>query len=261
MPTVADGSKLLLGRGKIYFDRWLPGTTTPTGARMVGDADKFDIVPSVQTKDRYASTKNTATKLATVNISQQHMLQIQMGEYDPENVAIALLGDTASVTQTATPVTAESLTSSVVLGRIYQTAKRLITAITVHQLPSTVLVLGTDYEVEDATMGLIRILPTSVTVTAGSGITIDYTPTAIVAPGLTKVSAGLESKIDGKLLFVGDPAQGHQWDAEFWHVRFTPNGALALITSDFADIPVQAEVLDDSVLHPAEPLYRLTQRN
>jgi hypothetical protein len=260
MPTVADGSKLLLGRGKLYFDRWLPGTTTPTGARMLGDCAKFDILPSVQTKDRYLSTKATATKLATVNITQQHMVQIEMGEYDPETVAVALLGDTALVTQAATPVTGESLTTSVNLGRIYQTAKRLIGTITVHQ-GATVLVAGTDYEVEDATMGLIRILPTSVTVTAGSAITIDYTPTAIIAPGLTKVSAGLESKIDGKLLFVGDPAQGHQWDGEFWHVRFTPNGALSLITSDFANIPVQAEVLDDSVLHPAEPLYRLTQRN
>jgi hypothetical protein len=260
MPTVADGSKLMLGRGKIYFDRWTPGTTTSTGLRFLGDCNKFDIVPSVQTKDRFASTKKTATKLATVNVSQTHMLQIQMGEVDPENVAMALLGDTALITQAATPITAEALTANAQLGRIYKTAKRLISATTVHQ-GATALVLGTDYEIEDATMGLIRILPTSATVTPGSALTIDYTPTAITAPGLTQVSAGLESNIDGMLVFLGDPAQGHKWDGEFWHVRFTPNGALSLITDDFLDIPVQAEVLDDSVNHPTQPLYRLTQEN
>jgi hypothetical protein len=260
MPTQADGSNLLLGRGKWYFDRWLPGTTTPTGLRFLGDAGKGDVTPSVQTKDRYTSTKKTATKMATVNMSQQHMISIEAGEFDPENVALALLGDTSFITQAATPVTGETLTTSVNLGRIYQTAKRLIGTITVHQA-ATVLVLGTDYDVEDATLGLIRILPTSSTVTAGSTITIDYTPTAIVAPGLKRVTAGMETAIDGKLIFVGDPAQGHAWDYEFWHVRFSPNGAISLITSDFSNIPLQGEVLDDSVNHPTDPLYHGTQRN
>jgi hypothetical protein len=260
MPTAADGSKLQLGRGKLYFDRFLAGTMTRTGLRMLGDCDKFDIVPSVQTKDRFASTKKQATKLATINITQTHMIQIQMGEYDPENIALALLGDTALVTQLGTAVTAESLTTSVNLGRVYKTAKRKITAVTVHQA-ATVLVLGTDYEIEDADSGLIRILPTSPTVTAGSTITIDYTPTAITAPGLSQVIAGLESSIDGYLFFLGDPAQGHAWDAEVWHCRVSPNGALSLISQDFANIPLQLEVLDDSVNHPSAPLYWATQKN
>jgi hypothetical protein len=260
MPTAASGSNLYLGRGKLYVDRWTAGAASGPGAfRFLGSCDEFEITPSVEKKDRFDATRNTARKLATVNVTQTHMMKITAGEFDPENVALALLGTTAAYTQAATPITGESLTTSAVLGRIYRLAKRLPTAITVKK-GATPLVLGTDYDVEDSTMGLIRLLPTSSTIIAGDTLTVDYTPTAISGAGLTRISSGLVSSIDASLVFVGDPANGPAFDAELWHVRFSPAGALAWINNDFANIPLEAEILDDSANHAAAPLYHVTKR-
>lgn len=257
MSTSANGALLLLGRGKLYFDRF-DSSGAPTGLRFLGDCDKLELTPSVQTKDRFSSSKKAATKLANVVVSQTHTLSIQMLEYDPENVALAFLGDASALSQTTSTVTAEALTPAggVKLGRIYQTAKRNISAVSVKK-GATTGVEGTDFEIEDAGLGLIRILPTSAAFVDSDALTVDYSAGTVTA---TQVAAGLEAGIDGKLVFVGDPANGPIYDVQFWHVRFTPSGALALITDDFGAIPLTGEVLDDAKNHPTAPLYLAVKR-
>jgi hypothetical protein len=253
----ANGDNLLLGRGKAYFDRKVNGLYT--GLRFLGEASKLEINPQVTKKDRFTSTKKAATKIASVVVDQTHTITIDLMEYTPDNIALALLGDTALITQLATPVMGESLSAAAQPGRVYQTAKRLITAITVHAAGAAA-VLGTDYTIEDATLGLIYVVPGGV-FDGTKAMTIDYTPTALAAADAKyKVDGGLENLIEGKLIFVGDPANGQAFDLEAWKVRFSPAGALALITDDFGSIPLSGEVMDDSANHPGEPLYRLNAR-
>lgn len=255
MTTAADGSKILLGRGKIYFDRLVSGAAT--GRRFLGECSQLEITPSVEKTEIYDHTKAAATKLASNVTRQTHKIAITMQEYDPENVALALMGTTAAVTQTTGSVTDESLTASVKKGRIYQTANRGISAVTVKKAPSTSLVLGTDYEIEDATLGLIRILPGSSTLSDGDAVTVSYTKATL---NLTKVSAGSVGQILGALVFVGDPTNGPAYDAEIWRVDLSPSGALALISDEYASMALEGEILNDAANHPSDPLYRMTLR-
>ena len=223
---------------------------------FLGNQDSAEITPSVNKVEKFGSTNAAAAKVASVTINQTHMLAINLNEYDPENLALALLGTTASLSQTTATVTAEALTTSVKKGRIYQTLKRNISAVSVKK-GATVGVAGTDFEVEDATLGLIRILPTSSAFTDGDSLTVDYSAGTVAA---TRVAAGTVGKIEGKLIFVGDPANGPAYDAEIWRANFTPNGAIAFITDNFGGMPLQAELLADATNHPSEPIYRLTKR-
>jgi len=258
MPVNADPSQLLLGRGKIYFDRF-DANGQPTGLRFLGEADKLEVNPSATTKDYFTMSKAASTKMAQ-NITQQtHEIDIQLREYQPANLAIALLGDSVVLAQVQTVIAAggEQLSAKAIPGCIYQTALRNISAVSAES-GATPLVAGTDFEVLDATLGLIHVLPGTQILDGTKPLSVGYTAAAI--NGGTQIQGGTESKIEGKLVFVGDPANGPAYDAEVWRVRFQPSGALALITDDYSQIPLKGEAMDDSANHPAQPLYRLTLR-
>src|SRR5579872_1591236 len=150
----ADGNNLLLGRGKVYFDRFLPGTMTKTGARFLGECQKFDITPTITTKQKYTLAKSASTLLANNIDTQTHTLDIEMDEFVPENIALALLGDTAAISQTGGSITAEALSAPAKNQRVYKLANRQISAPVIKKAGVVTGVLGTDFLILDATMGL-----------------------------------------------------------------------------------------------------------
>lgn len=259
MPVQADHTQLLLGRGKVFFDSF-DSSGASTGLRFLGEADKLEINPSVQTKEYYTHTKATATKLAQ-NITQQtHEFDLQLREFQSENVALALLGDSVIFTQAQTTIAAnapEQLSAKATPGRVYQTANRNISAVTATS-GSTPLVSSTDYEILDSQMGLIRVLPGTTVLDGTKPMSVAYTASSVTT---TQVQAGTSSKIEGKLVYISDAANGPNFDAEIWRVRVQPSSALALITDDYGSIPLKCEAMDDSANHPAQPLYRLTKRS
>jgi hypothetical protein len=260
MPVTPDPNQLLLGRGKVYFDRF-DVAGQPTGLRFLGEADKVEINPSVTTKDYFTMAKAVSTKLAKNVVSQTHEIDVQLREYSPKNLAIALFGESIALVQVAAPAVAdEQLTAKAIPGYVYQTANRNISGVTA-KTGATALVAGTDFEVLDAKLGLIHVLPGTTELDGTNPLSVSYAAAAIAATdGKLQVQTGTVPKIEGKIVFVGDPANGPEMDAEVWRVRFEPSGALALITDDYGSIPLKGEVMDDSVNHPTQPLYRLTTR-
>ncbi len=258
MPVSADPTQLLLGRGKVFFDRF-DASGNPTGLRFVGEADKLDITPSVTNKDYFTQTKAASTKLASNITNQTHEIDLQLREYQPENLALAMLGDSIALTQTQQTVAdgTEQLSAKALPGCVYQTKYRNISALTA-KTGVTPLVADTDYEILDPKLGLIHILPGTTVLDGTKPLNVGYTAAAI-ATG-KQIQGGTTSKIEGKLVFIGDPANGPALDAEIWRVRWQPSGALSFITDDYSSIPLKGEVMDDAANHPAQPLYRVTQR-
>ena len=259
MPIASDPTQLLLGRGKVYFDRFDSNGNT-TGLRFMGEADKLEINPSATTKDYFTMSKAASTKLAQNIINQTHEIDLSLREYSPANLALALLGDAITLTQTQQVISAtpgEQLSAKATPGCCYQTQYRNISLVTC-KTGSTALVLGTDFEIIDPTLGLIRVLPGTTQLDGTKPLSVAYTAAAIAAG--QQIQAGTQSKIEGKLVYVGDPVNGPAYDAEVWRVRFQPSGALALITDDYGSIPLKGEVMDDSMNHPVQPLYRATLR-
>jgi hypothetical protein len=156
----------------------------------------------------------------------------------------------------------EEVSAAVELGGIYRLAKLgPYTAGPTFQEAAgpTALVLGTDYEVLNADLGIIRILEAAVNIADGDTLEASYTPTAYTAGQLVQIVGGTVNTIEGALMFVGDPSTGPRELLEVWRVAVDPNGALPLINEDFAEFNLTMEVLDDSANHAAAPLYQLTE--
>lgn len=253
-----NSNNLLLGKGAVYFNR-AEAAGIATGLRHLGNVDTFELTTADDVLEKYSSMVSTSPLLKSINRRRAVSLRLTFSEFSPENAALALMGtNVTSSAQAATPIVGELLSLRPLKGAYYKTAKiGPITGVVLKQ-GVTVLVLGTDYAITNAAVGIIQILPTSVTVTETlSDLDIDYTPTAY-ASGFSTISGGGSGNIQGSVLFVPDPASGPKLQVEVWSVSIRPDGALALIGEDFAEMALTAAVQDDSVNHPAEPLYKVT---
>lgn len=254
-PTPSSDN-LLLGKGEVFFSRRASGILT--GYRHLGNVETFELTTTDDVLEKYSSMDAAASLYKAVTRKRDVVLQLTADEFDPDNLAMVLMGEVVDTApQTATAVVAEVLTDSARLGAFYKFAQvGPHTGIAI-KVGAVVLTLGTDYVIHDVTVGLIQILPNAPGVTAGDTITADYTPTAY-ATGLKRVRGGTQTLVEGAVLFVPDPTTGPQIMAEVWSVSVRPDGALGLISDEFAQMGMQMAVQADRVNHPLEPLYALT---
>lgn len=264
MSMQANPDFLSIGAGKFYFNRLVNGVYA--GLRFIGNVSKGDMTPTATKKQFFASTKATAPLLKTVATQQTHTLTMDLSEFSKENVALGLFGTSTIVTQDVATVTAEEIFNAATPGIAPDTILRLdnrnVSAIVLTATGSSTaipLVKDLDWEIEDAEMGLIRILPTAVTVPLNTITLIKAAYTAALST-FTRVAAGVDTDITGQLVFIGDPASGPALELEVWSLRIEPSAALSLITTDFSSISLSGDVQDDSINHPDEPLYRVTYR-
>lgn len=260
-PLVAapDSGNLLLGKGKVYFNR-KSVTGTFAGYRHLGNVEKFELTTNDDVLEKYSSMSAAAPLYKQVTRRRTVTLNLTLNEFDPENVALVLMGSVISSSQVATPVVDETVSTNTLVGRTYRFSKLgPHTAITAKKSPATALVAGTDYVIDDTNLGLIRIL-SNATLTDGSTLLVSYTPTAYTAPatGIRTIEAGTLTIIEGAVLFVPDPTLGPKQMVEVWSVSSRPDGAIGLISDDYADGGLVMAVQDDSVNHPTSPLYRVT---
>lgn len=255
LATAPNPSNLLLGRGKLYFDRFLTNTLTRTGELDLGNVTQFEITPTVQVKDKYESM-DPASLLYQRGVTRQDVkLKIQGDEFALANLAAVLLGNQAQLTQSSTStITAGALTATPINGAWYPTGFRNITVTDVKQ-GSTTGVLGTDYNV-DAVSGRIQIIIggafTAATATVWDG--------SAAATTYNIVQGATVGTVDGYLRFIGNPIKGPTFEVECWHCSFTPTGNLGFIADDFGNWTLDGMLIADTADHPAEPYYHVIQR-
>lgn len=111
------------------------------------------------------------------------------------------------------------------------------------------------YEVE-ARAGII-IIPPSSTIPENTGVKVSYK----VAEGkYPKIITATASRIEGRLLYIGDPNKGPCYNGEFWHCSVKPNGDLSgLIGTEFGSYQIQVTVMSDRQNHPDEPFGKLVK--
>ncbi len=272
MSTAANPNDIYTGSGKPYFDRF-DANGAPTGLRMLGNTSTLTVTPTVNQTTVTDYTKKTRTTVGIITQSQSHKVQLVLMETSPKNLALAMNGNVSAFTQTGGTITAEVLASTSLLGKpqpgtdmILQTAQRNISAVTLKVTTAStpvVLTSGTDYEIEDATAGLIRVLASAPNYPASgaTGITADYTAAAVLATaGKSQVNGAAVPSITGKLFFSADPVSGRAQDLEAWRVTLTPSSAVNWISDAPTTITLDGEILDDSANHPATPFYRVIER-
>lgn len=257
MPAAAAPSSqnLLLGKGQVYFDRkTVLGVTQ--GLRHLGNVEAMEISTNDDVVEKYSSMVASSPLYQRVNRRRNVTVKLTGNEFHPENLALFTMGTQSTLVQAATAVVGEAVAPTTIPGTYYKTLKLgPITAVVVRFGASTG-VLGVDYSIIDANVGIIRILPGTILTGA---VVIDYTPTAYVSTsGPQVVSGGAQGAIEGRMMFVGDPAAGPKMLVNVWRASISPDGAIGLIGDDFADLGLTASVLDDTLNHPASPLYEVT---
>ena len=246
---------LMLGAGSVFFNLF-DASGAPTGMYHLGNVTTFELTTEDDNLDKYQSMTKAKSLYKRVPRRRNVTLNISGDEFSPKNLALILQGTVSqTAAQVATPIAGEAL-GLWKIGAYYKTAMMgPITGVTV-DVAGTPAVLGTDYEIADPDFGIIHALPGSAIVEGGA-VTIDYTPTAY-ADGLTRVAGGTETNVRGSVLFAGDPTVGPKVLVEVWKVTVSPNGALGLISEEYATLGLTMAVESDSVNHPSEPLYRVT---
>lgn len=131
--------------------------------------------------------------------------------------------------------------------------------ITVNVSPSiTQYELGRDYTLEEECLraGLINIKKNSRIPSGGTVlITCDVPDESYVT-----VSGAAAGKIEGSLLFSGDPNQGNAVMIEAWKCSIRPDGDLTgLIGDDFGEFTLNFNIMSDYENHPDYPLYKVTK--
>ena len=117
---------------------------------------------------------------------------------------------------------------------------------------------GKDFVLEEESIrgGLIKIKKGGA-IKAGDTVRISAT-----VPDATyvTVSGSAAGRIEGSLLFLGDPNQGNALMIEAWKCNIRPEGDLTgLISDDFGEFTLTLDIMSDYENHPDYPLYKVTK--
>ena len=245
MANTEQGDLLLLGAGKLFFDRF-DANGDPTGERFLGDCTSVEISTSDELRKRYSSSRASRPLMKSVNVRRTVEVAITFGEFDRDNVALVLMG--SNTTNAVVASTGESVDfANVLQDRSYDLGFRNVSNVAISGS-----VLDTDFAVDAAT-GRVYIIPGG-NIADGDDITVTFDQDGDVSP---VVHGGGSNVIEGKLVFRGDPSSGPTWDAVFYKVNVTPDGPLSLIGDDWLEGKIKAECLKTE---DHEDLYLLTKR-
>jgi hypothetical protein len=268
-PLRAPSSRLIgLGRGRIYFNPQDPTTGLLKGFFPLGNAKKLSITTTPNTTQVVDYTQESSAPYAEFINQTALDIAIEMYEQSEDNVALATLGDRTTLTQTAGTITAETLVGATAVdikGRVYWTLKRSISAVVVKQ-GATTLVAGTDYVVEDAVSGAIRLLETSATIVTGTAIVVDYTAAALTAGAsdLAVVRGATQGGVKGSLRFIPGNTNGPKRELYIWICSLQPDGENNEIGDDVTTLTLKGSILSDAAGayggSVANPFYQKVNR-
>ena len=247
-----------LGRGKVHFARFLPGTNTPDGFFYIGNTPEFSLTIESQTLDHYSSDAGIREKDDSVPLEVNRTGSLTTDNIDPKNVALFFFGASAPVIQ-AVVAAAPEILLSIKQGHGYKLGTSAgnpagafginATGLVVETSPGAVaLVQGTDYTI-DLDAGIITFTPGSLVAVDGAGISVTY---AIRASSRTRVISGSEP-VEGAMMYVTRNPKGEDCTFYLPYVKITPNGDYALKGDEWQTIPLSLEILK---LEGVEAIYR-----
>jgi hypothetical protein len=232
---------IILGKGELMYAPIVSGVRQPYF--HMGNCARFAVIFNDDNISINDSTDAAAGVLKRVTRSREVAIEIGSNEYGIENLALAMMGDQSTFTQTSSAITGEVLTSSVMAGRFLKTAGRNISGVVITQGTVT-WTPTTGYTVYDSSAGIIKVIsPAAGGVTTATPCTAAYTRASL---SLDMVLPATRNKVEGSLLFIPDPTTGPQYDVEIWKCAAVPAGDLDFIGDNFGDYQMNMTALRDA---------------
>lgn len=247
---------LVVGRGRLFFNQFLTGTTTPTAEKFFGNVPTVQLAQQNTQLDHYSSTSGLKVKDRTVTLQNDHTITFASDNMDIANLALWFLGvQQTETTASAVPVTAEW---DAVLGAYFQMGVdannpqglRNVTAVTVKKATVAVDAPG-NFEI-DLAGGRIYFESDAPDIEAGDTLTIGWT--AGTGTQILVIDQGIQ--VFGQLRFMSDNPVGSNKDFFWPYVQLSASGNLDLIADTWQQATWSASVLKLGNL----PRYIATQR-
>lgn len=244
-----DNKNYTLGRGRIYFGRFLPGTRTVDsgGLRYVGNTPEFNLSSDSDQLDHYDADGPTRVKDDSALLELNRSGTLITDHISPDNLAL-LFGGVATVVEQAAITDGEATLEGVRRGHRYQIGRTAqnpagvrgveITAVTAGAAP---LVEGVDYRFDGETGGFY-ILPGSTVVDEDGTVDVEITYSA-PAVSYHQVTSGDNAQIEGELFYEATNSKGARFDYLMPYVTLRPEGDFALKGDEWQQIPFAIEVL------------------
>ena len=237
-----------LGRGKVYFARFITGQT-PGPFRYIGNTPEFNLTIESETLDHFCSDEGIREKDDSVPLEVTRSGTIVCDDIQAENVALFFFGVTDVLTTVADTAIAEAF-AAVLSDMHYQigltpsnpVGVRGVTNVVIKDniTPATVYVAGTDY-VLDAARGMFHVVPGGAMVGKAVDITYD-----ISGSTQERILSGSEP-VEGAMRYLENNPRGVNRDMFLPFVKITPNGDLALKGDEWRQIPFSLEALKPGV--------------
>lgn len=239
-----------LGRGKLYFSRFKPGTKIPAGEAYVGNSPEFNLTIESENLDHFASDEGIREKDDSVALQVTRTGSFTADDIKKDNLAIFFFGAAVLIAASAVTITDEAF-ADVTQGLYYQLglttanpagAKGLVQ----HTAPAANVIVKvgavtkaelTDYEI-DLVTGRLYIVEGGGILT-GDDVLVSY---KIGASERDRIISG-STPVEGCLRFIAANPKGKDFDYYMPWVKVTPNGEFNLKGDDWQTIPFNLEIL------------------
>ncbi len=228
MPTGLLTDKGMIGSGDLMV-RDLSDSAAQW--RPIGNARVFTLQPLVEKYERKSYQRATAGQtLETINRTNGVDVRITVDTFGRKNLAIALGGSDAELTQSAE--TDGTVTLALPHDQWVSVGKYKLSEVGVGY-DETAYVEDTDFLVK-AEAGMVMALSTG-SITDGASCTVSYDCAAIgSADGGYVIQGGATADVLLSLRLDGyNESTGNSELTEVWRVRVTPEAAISFITSEF----------------------------
>lgn len=149
------------GQGPIFMGDYDPATGKLINVQKIGCGNRvLKLTQDRSTEKIKESCSGSRATLAEYETEKSMRISLEMQEFDRKMLALALYGDTALVTGDSIGSGAPEVMPLMAAGDYYHTDNPFISAVTIKDsdvAPAT-LTAGTDYVIEDADHGAIKIL-------------------------------------------------------------------------------------------------------
>lgn len=261
MAATENGKKYVIGKGKLYFDKYANGSKTGMGERYLGNSPELTANQSQDTLDHMDADQGLNVKDEQITISNDLGGTITLDSIDSANVAMWYGGDIDKMTVAAATAISESFTKAdwapggwkqlgadvnspqgtrsidnvVIKTSVPGAAPTdpvVTTALTAQQLAD-------NFEI-DLEAARIYMEPTSTLLaTPNTTLVVTYDQDAIT----NEIIIARGQEIRGALRFHAKNPKGENKDYYWAYVKLTPNGDYALKGDTWQQMSFNYEVL------------------
>ena len=236
--TAPNVNNLSLGRGELLFNKL--EDEVHQGEKSLGNAPEISVTPEMEELEHVSSLEGLNKVDVKIVTSLKIIVAATLEEFNQDNIEMIFLGEKTTVSQTSGSVADEEHTVKE-FDAYYKLDKRYVSSVVVtDETGVTTYTEDDDYTV-DARIGRVFIKE------GGSGgiaaddvlkISYDYGDLELPAVKLAE-----ETKVEGSLRFLGDPAYGPELELYIPKVSIMADGEMPLISTEWASVGIRAEAL------------------